>query len=108
MGAAIGGERAVVDRCASVFPHETCRARTLCLWGVLCRFEALVPRGETVLDQRHDKLHAGADEALAAVEQAMGIPRTVAEQARFVGPGVPCGDAGEFYREAMRARVGIV
>ena len=38
----------------------------------------------------------------------MGIPRTYAEQARFVGPGVACGDAGEFYREAMRARVGIV
>ena len=38
----------------------------------------------------------------------MGIPRTYAEQARFVGPGVACSDAGEFYREAMRARVGIV
>jgi hypothetical protein len=38
----------------------------------------------------------------------MGIPRTDAEQARFVGPGVACGDVGEFYREAMRARVGIV
>ena len=75
--------------------------------GGLSRFEALVPRGETVLDQRHDHLDAGADEALAAVGQAMLIPVANAEQARFVGLRIARGDAGEFDRETMRARVGI-
>jgi hypothetical protein len=53
----------------------------------------LIPAGERVLDQRHDDVDGRTDEALTAVEPAMGIPRTDAEEARLVGLRVARGDA---------------
>ena len=70
----------------------------------LSRLAFPIPAGERVLDQRHDDVHGRPDEALAAVEPAVGIPRTDTKEARRVGLRVARGDAGELHRKAMGAR----
>ncbi len=56
----------------------------------LARFEALVPAFEGVFDDRHDKVHARADEALAA-DPSLGVARGNAGEGRYAwepgGPG---------------------